>query len=96
MTEALPPYDIVIATRNRLHQPKASVPLMLAQIQRPERIVLVDASDDHIAVSTLMEGLCGPAGVPVHIEEAEQRNLPAQRNQALRAWFWCPTWQDIG
>ena len=40
-------YDCIIATRNRLDALRMSIPLILKQNVLPERLIIVDASDDH-------------------------------------------------
>jgi GT2 family glycosyltransferase len=75
-------YDIVVATRNRIDMLRHSLSLFLGQTLPPRRLVVVDASDDHGPVARFCAGL-SPAGTEVIAVQAEQRNLPAQRNQGL-------------
>jgi glycosyltransferase involved in cell wall biosynthesis len=49
---SLGPYDCVIATRNRLSALRMSIPLILRQDILPERLIIIDASDDHDSVRT--------------------------------------------
>jgi GT2 family glycosyltransferase len=44
-------FDVVIATRNRPEALALSIPLILGQSRRPQRLVVVDSSDDHAPVA---------------------------------------------
>lgn len=76
-------YDIVIATRNRLDMLRHSLPLFLGQSVAPQRLIIVDASDDHEAVRRFCEVLGEGADVDIRLLAGEQRNAAAQRNQGL-------------
>jgi glycosyltransferase involved in cell wall biosynthesis len=78
----LPPYDIVIATRNRFDALVLSMPLMLGQVPPPARIVVVDSSDDVSALPAALAALSKPAGVEVRIVRSDP-GLPHQRNVGL-------------
>ena len=43
-------FDVVIATRNRAEALALSIPLILAQSRQPERLIVIDSSDDHAPV----------------------------------------------
>jgi hypothetical protein len=45
-------YDCVIATKNRVGALRMSIPLILKQDVLPERLIVIDASDDHDSVRT--------------------------------------------
>jgi len=79
------PYDCVIATRNRLNALKMSVPLILKQDAPPDRVIIVDASDDHDAVKTDISELSQRLGYQNTIvinsdsvNSARQRNIGAR------------------
>ena len=76
-------YDIVVATRNRLDMLRHSLPLFLGQTVRPQRLVIVDTSDDHAAVAAFCAALDSDTDVSIRVFEGEQRNGAAQRNQGL-------------
>jgi len=50
-------FDIVIATRNRKDVLADSIPLMLTQSRQAESLIIIDSSDDHQSVKTLVESL---------------------------------------
>ena len=74
-------FDLVIATRNRLDALQLSIPLMLAEARQPERLIVVDSSDEHEPVKELIGRLVkGWAGEVVVIYEStpsssKQRNI---------------------
>lgn len=73
-------YSTVIATRNRPAALSLSLPLQLAQSHLPERIVVVDGSDDPSETRALVDRLAAGSPVPlVHLATepgaARQRNL---------------------
>ena len=78
------PYDVVVATRNRLDALRISLPLIVAQSAPARRIFVIDASDDHAAVAAYCAGLAAQ-GAAIAAIPARARNLPAQRNQGLAA-----------
>jgi hypothetical protein len=45
-------YDCVIATKDRINALRMSIPLILKQDILPERLIVVDASDDHDSVKS--------------------------------------------
>ncbi len=50
-------FAVVIATRNRKSVLQLSLPLMLKQERPPGQLIVVDASDDHEEVKTMVEGI---------------------------------------
>lgn len=56
-------YDVVIATRNRPGILSLSIPTHLSQSRPPERIIIVDSSDDPNAVRLELESI--PAAIPL-------------------------------
>ncbi len=61
-------YDIIIATRNRLPVLQISLPLMLAQDRLPERLIIVDSSEDHAAVRKGIEEIIEKSGCRIGLE----------------------------
>jgi GT2 family glycosyltransferase len=91
---AVPAYDCVIATRNRINAIRMSIPLILKQDLSPERLIVVDASDDHDAIRTevskLSEQLSFRNTVVVKSDtanSARQRNIGLQFVQAPVVMF---------
>ena len=74
-------YDVVIATKNRQEALKISVPLILDQSVLPEKLIIVDSSDDHQSVRKTVEEIVG-AKVQLVIVHSKP-NLPQQRNIGL-------------
>ncbi len=76
-------YSTVIATRNRPNALALSLPLLLGQSRRPDRIVVVDSSDDVTANRTLIGNLSQHTPIPIeHILSAAGSSL--QRNIGIR------------
>lgn len=75
-------YDLVIATRNRPDALALSLPLMIGQSRPPERLIVVDSSDDPTASDrAVAEATAGWDGtVIVHHSTP---GLPRQRNIGL-------------
>lgn len=48
-------FDIVIATRNRPEALALSIPLILEQSRQPEKLIVIDSSDDHQAAKSVVE-----------------------------------------
>lgn len=61
-------FDIVLATRNRLPQLRNSLPLILAQQRLPERMIVVDASDDHDEAANGIRDIVERSGRDVKLE----------------------------
>lgn len=75
-------YDIVLCTKNREKSLEVSIPSFLNQKYLPEKIIVVDASDEHGKIlSLLKELLQGYKGEFTFIES--EGNLPLQRNIGL-------------
>jgi glycosyltransferase involved in cell wall biosynthesis len=55
-------FDIVMVTRNRQRALEICVPLILSQERRPARFIVVDASDDHQSVCSIVEQAAASAG----------------------------------
>ena len=73
-------FSIIVATRNRPAALALSLPLYLSQSRLPERIVVVDSSDDPSANQSLVERLATTAAMSiVHMVSpaggAKQRNI---------------------
>jgi len=74
-------FDVVIATRNRLDALNLSIPLMLAESRQPQKLIIVDSSDEHELVKELISKLTkGWSGEVVVIYESapsssRQRNI---------------------
>src|SRR4029077_14637553 len=78
-------YECVIAMRNRLNALKTSIPLILKQDVPPDRLIIVDASDDHDTVKTEIPELSERLGYKNTIvlnsdsvNSARQRNIGVQ------------------
>jgi glycosyltransferase involved in cell wall biosynthesis len=76
-------YDLVIATRNRPHALKLSVPLLLQQSIPPKRLIIADASDEPGPVRQVVEELCAGAKSELIFLECT-RGLTRQRNRGLQ------------
>jgi glycosyltransferase involved in cell wall biosynthesis len=76
-------YDVVIATRNRIDALGLSLPLLLAQTRPPEKVVIVDSSDDPAPIRELVARIAGATPIPVHFIGGE-RGLTRQRNLGLQ------------
>ena len=61
-------FDIVVATRNRQLALPLSVPLMLSQNRLPRRFIVVDASDNHMEVRTILERIISDSNVNVDLQ----------------------------
>ena len=77
-------FDIVVATRNRPDALSMSLPLMLRQSRQPESLIIVDSSDDHDAVASVVARLTEDWKVAVRIIKTTP-NLALQRNIGLEA-----------
>jgi GT2 family glycosyltransferase len=79
-------FDVVIATRNRPEALALSIPLILGQSRRPERLIVIDASDDHAPVAEVVaRAVAGarPGWQGRLIVEHSAPGLPRQRNLGL-------------
>lgn len=75
-------YDAVIATRNRTDALALSIPLLLAQSRPPERLIVIDSSDDHAPVRDVVDRATRGWSGHVVVETAPP-GLPLQRNRGL-------------
>jgi len=79
-------YDVIVATLNRLEALRLSLPLILEQSVKPQRLILVDASDNHNQVCDYIEGLRRKYNGEVEfIVNKSEANLPLQRNIGLKS-----------
>ncbi|RFA29328.1 hypothetical protein CAI21_09655 [Alkalilimnicola ehrlichii] len=80
---ALPHYDAVVATCNRPEALRMSLPLLVSQTKPPQRLIVVDSSDDHQAVcDTVGQAVIGFNGQTEIIRS--KRGLTYQRNVGLK------------
>lgn len=75
-------FTTVIVTRNRPDALALSLPLHLAQARRPERILVIDSSDDPSANQALVGRLAATAPMPVEHQTAPA-GMTIQRNIGL-------------
>jgi glycosyltransferase involved in cell wall biosynthesis len=76
--------DVVIATRNRRDALELSIPLLLSQSRKPERLIVVDSSDDPEAIESVVRPLADQSPVPIELirsspGSALQRNVGLSR-----------------
>lgn len=76
-------FDIVIATRNRPEALAISIPLILGQDRLPDRLIVIDSSDDHAPVAATVARAVQGFGGEVIVEHSE-KGLTRQRNVGLR------------
>ncbi len=78
-------YDCVIATRNRINAMRMSIPLILNQDVPPERLIVIDASDDHDSVRTEVNEISQRRGFQnTTVVKSDAANLARQRNIGLQ------------
>lgn len=75
-------FDVVIATRNRPEALALSIPVILAQSRQPERLIVIDSSDHHSPVKTVVEEAVQDWQGDVTIVHSA-KGLPYQRNIGL-------------
>ena len=75
-------FSTVIVTRNRAADLALSLPLHLKQSRLPERILIIDSSDDLSANQMLVERLASVAPIPVEHQPAPP-GMTVQRNIGL-------------
>lgn len=75
-------FDTVIATRNRPEALALSIPLILGQSRQPEKLIVIDSSDDHQAVKSVVEKAVRDWPGEV-ILRASERGSSLQRNIGL-------------
>jgi glycosyltransferase involved in cell wall biosynthesis len=79
------PYDCVIATRNRINALRMSIPLILRQDVLPERLIIIDASDDHDSVRTEIHQISERLGYKdTIVAKSDSSNSARQRNIGLQ------------
>lgn len=83
MQAPLPSYEVVIATRNRAAVLGVSLPTLLGQSHAPERLVVVDSSDDPAPVERALSEVSRRFPVPVLMLRSEP-GLCLQRNIGVR------------
>jgi glycosyltransferase involved in cell wall biosynthesis len=78
-------YDVVLATRNRQVVLTISLPLILAQMRLPRKLIVVDASDDHAGVCAIFNHAFRKAGAVPELQIFQSKPGSAlQRNVGLR------------
>lgn len=87
MTDCMPSslhatYDIVVATRNRADALALSLPLMIGQSPPPDRLIIVDASDDPEPVRDVVSKATAIWSGKTVLLRAP-KGLPRQRNRGL-------------
>lgn len=73
-------FDIVIATRNRANALELSIPLMLCSPLKPQKLVVIDSSDDHDAVVRAVQKSVSGYNGEVIIEYSATPGTSLQRN----------------
>lgn len=79
---SLPPYEVVVATRNRASVLPISLPTLLGQSHPPDRLIVVDASDDPVPVEKAVASVARRFPVPTLFLHS-QRGICLQRNLGL-------------
>jgi len=75
-------YDVVIATKNRPEALKLSIPLILKQGCKPNKLIIVDSSDNHENIEKTVLETVGNNNINLEILQSKA-NLPHQRNVGL-------------
>ena len=75
-------FDVVIATRNRPEALVLSIPLILGQSRQPEKLIVIDSSDDHGPVAETVARVTDGWEGEVIVEHSAP-GLPLQRNRGL-------------
>ncbi|EIE49065.1 hypothetical protein AL035_16160 [Salipiger aestuarii] len=75
-------FDVVIATRNRPEALALTIPLLLGQSRRPEKLIIIDSSDDHAPVAQVVADTTAGQGIEVIVEHTK-RGTARQRNRGL-------------
>lgn len=76
-------YDVVIPTKNRIEPLKLSIPLILSQSRKPNKLIIVDASDDNSKINEIVNQLVINSGVEYEYIVADMANSSRQRNLGL-------------
>jgi len=78
-------YDCIIVTKNRLNALRMSIPFILKQDVLPERMIIVDASDNHGAVRTEILHISERFGFKnAIVAKSDVSNAARQRNTGLQ------------
>lgn len=80
-------FDVVIATRNRPEALGLSIPLILAQSRLPERLIVIDSSEDHAPVVAAVEKAVSSSPQKFQgqvIVEHSEAGASLQRNLGLK------------
>jgi len=75
-------YAVVIATRNRPEALKLSIPLIINQNRKPDKLIIVDSSDNHKNIEKTVLEAVGNNNINLEILQSKA-NLPHQRNVGL-------------
>ena len=75
-------YDVVIATKNRSRALALSLPLILLQTRKPNRLIIIDASDNHEAVKSHINSMVKDTNTEIIIKQS-QPNSAYQRSIGL-------------
>lgn len=75
-------YEIVIATRNRAEALRLSIPLMLDQSRRANRLIVVDSSDNHSQIARVVRTAAKGSEIDVELRHTAP-GLTLQRNVGL-------------
>lgn len=75
-------FDVVIATRNRPDALALTIPLLLSQSRLPQKLIVIDSSDDHAPVAQVVAETTQGHDVEVIVEHSE-KGLTRQRNRGL-------------
>lgn len=77
-------FDIVIVTRNRLDALSMSIPLMLSQSRKPSKIIVIDSSDNHAPIKSLVDDATKDWDGEIIIKHTDIPSIPRQRNIGLK------------
>ena len=76
-------YDVVICTRNRLDALELSIPSIVHQSRKPKSIIVVDSSDDHTKVVSLIRKISSDLDFEIRLFRSDIASSSAQRNIGL-------------
>ena len=71
-------FDVVIATRNRPQALALSIPLILGQSRPPEKLIVIDSSDDHAAVAGIVAETVARAVAESGWKAASSSSIPSR------------------
>ncbi|MDX7952330.1 glycosyltransferase family A protein [Lichenihabitans sp. Uapishka_5] len=77
-------YDIVIATRNRAQALALSLPLFAVQTHKPNRIIIVDASDNHSEIIDVAHHALDESAIAFDVLQSSVRSSAYQRNRGVQ------------